>query len=260
MNKKIVAIGGGENGRTGYPYETAEIDEAIVSLSNKNNPKLLFIGTASGDSLGYYECIKRMFGDNLNCQTDNLRLIEENYTKEEIAEKIMGADIIYVGGGNTRKMLNKWKEKEVDKLLRLAHEKGIILSGLSAGSVCWFKYCTSDSDIMDGISSDYILLEGLGIINALHCPHFDVEEGRKETLKNLLFKVEEPIVAIAIDNCAAIEIVDNKYRIITSKDTAKAYKTYWLEGQYYEEIIPRKDEYQDFDELIKHPKSCKIKR
>lgn len=259
MNKKIVAIGGGENGRVGYPYETAEIDSAIVSLSNKQNPKVLFIGTASGDSLGYYGCIKRMFGDNLNCQTDNLRLLEENYTKEEIEEKIMSADIIYVGGGNTRKMLNKWKETGVDRLFQTVYEKGAILSGLSAGSVCWFKYFTSDSDIMDGISSDYILLEGLGIINAIHCPHFDVEEERRETLKNLMLRIDEPIVAIAIDNCAAIEIIDNKYRIITSKDKAKAYKTYWLDGQYYEEVIPQKEVYQDFEELIKHSKSCSIK-
>ncbi len=259
MNKKIVAIGGGENGRANYPYETAEIDKKIVVLSGKQHPKVLFIGTASGDSLGYYDCIKRIFEKNLNCQTDNLRLLEESYTNEDLESKIMESDIIYIGGGNTRKMLNKWQEKGVDNLLQVAYEKGIVLSGVSAGSGCWFKYCTSDSDIMDGISNDYILLEGLGIINALHCPHFDVEEGRRTTLKSLMCKIEEPIVAIAIDNCAAIEIVDNKYKIITSKDTAHAYKTYWLDGNYYEEVISEKEEYQDFDELIKHPKSCSIK-
>lgn len=258
MVKKIVAIGGGENGRPGFPYETDEIDKAIVSLSDKQNPQVLFIGTACGDKLSYYACIKRMFGDNLNCETDNLRLFEENYTKDEIAEKISGADIIYVGGGNTRKMINKWKETGVDKLLQNVYEKGTVLSGLSAGSVCWFKYYTSDSDIMDGISNEYILLEGLGLINALHCPHFDVEEGRRETLKNLMLKIDEPIVSIAIDNCAAIQVIDNKYRIIASKNAANAYRTYWLDDQYYEELIPKKEEYQDFNELIKHPKSRSI--
>ena len=132
------------------------------------------------------------------------------YTKEEIEDKIMNTDIIYVGGGNSRRMLRRWKETGVDKLLYKAYEKGVVLSGLSAGSVCWFKYFTSDSDIMDGIRNEYILLEGLGMINAVHCPHFDFEEGRRETLKNLMLKIEEPIVSIAIDNCAAIEIINDK--------------------------------------------------
>lgn len=250
--KKIVAIGGGENGRPGYPYETAEIDKEIVKLSGVEKAKLLFIGTASKDHPGYFECIKQIFEKILNCEVDVLKTIDETPSFEETKTKILSSDIIYVGGGNTRFMLKKWKELGIDSLLEAAYNNGTVLSGLSAGSACWFKYCSSDSDIMDGISDEYILLECLGLIDALHCPHYDAEEGRRESLKKLMLKIEEPLVAIAIDNCAAIKIVDEKYKIISSKDSAHAYRCYWHKDKYYEELIPKNETF-NLDDLIKHP-------
>ena len=252
--KKMIAIGGGENGRSGYPYETGEIDQEIVNLCEKIEPKILFIGTASNDHSGYFECIKRIFGENLNCLVERLNLLNETTTFKDAEQKILSSDIIYVGGGNTRKMLDLWKENNIDQLLQRAYEKGIVLSGLSAGSECWFKLGISDSDIIDGISNEYNLLEGLGFINALHCPHYNSEANKKEILKSLMKKLEEPIVAIAIDNCAAIEIIDDRYRIISSKKSANAYRTYWMDQIYYEEKIPKTKEYLNLNSLIQHPK------
>ena len=71
----------------------------------------------------------------------------------------------------------------------------------------------------------------------LFCPHYDVEKDRKPDLKRLMKKTSG--VAIAVDNCCAIEIIDNKYRIISSKKTANAYKVYWKKGKYYEEVIEK---------------------
>jgi len=253
MQRKIIAIGGGENGAHGTPYETAAIDAEIVRLSEGKNPKLLFIGTASMDSEGYYRTIQRMFRTGLGCRTDSLPLINTDDLKAKPKEKILGAEIIYVGGGNTKRMLEIWRETGVDALLKSAWEKGSVLSGLSAGSGCWFKYCISDSNMIDGIGSEYILLECLSFISAVHCPHYDVEEGRPEALKRLLAKVEEPLVAIALCNCAAIEIVDDTYRIITSHASAFAYRTYWLDGKYHKETIAQTEDYRPLKDLITHP-------
>src|SRR3989338_5960150 len=100
-NMKIVAIGGGEIGRPGYPVETTKIDKEIIALTGKTNPRLLFIPTASSDSELYYETVKKHFGKTLGCKTDVLYLINKDLSKKEIEQTIFGADIIYVGGGNT---------------------------------------------------------------------------------------------------------------------------------------------------------------
>ena len=232
---KIIAIGGGEIGRPGYPIETTKIDKEIIRLSGKKRPKFLFIPTASSDSAEYAEVVKKYFGKKIDCKVDILYLINKQITKREIRNKILNSDIIYVGGGNTLKMMTIWRRLGVDKILREAYEKGIVLSGLSAGAICWFKYANSDSRKFKNKKAGYIKVSGLGMINVLACPHYNIEKGRKKSLKNMTRK--EKIFAIALDNCAALEVIGNKCKILTSKKGANAYRVYWKKGKYYEEKI-----------------------
>ena len=176
-------------------------------------------------------------------------MINKNLSKKDIEEKIFRSDIIYVGGGNTLKMMKVWRETGFDKILKQAYKKGIILSGVSAGSVCWFKYGNSDSRKFNNPDADYIKISGLGLINALHCPHYDYEKNRKVGLKKMMRKT--PGVAIAIDNCCAIEVIDDKYRIISSKPRANAYKVFWKENKYHEEVIKKEKELALLKDLLK---------
>ena len=233
--KKIVAIGGGEIGRPGYSIETAKIDREIIKLSGKKRPKFLFIPTASLDADGYVKVVNNYFGKKLGCIIDVLYLVNKKTSHQEIKNKILNSDIIYVGGGNTLKMLKLWRKLEVDKILTVAYKKGIVLSGVSAGAICWFKYGHSDSRKFNNRNAAYIKVKGLGFINALACTHYNVEKDRRKSLKDMMKK--EKIFGIALDNCAALEIIDDKYRVITSKPGANAYKVYWREGRYYEEKI-----------------------
>jgi len=237
--KKIIAIGGGEIGRPGFPVETTKIDKEIINLTGKKSPKLLFIPTASGDSELYFNTVNKHFGKILGCKVDVLYLTKEKLSKKEIEQKILGSDIVYVGGGNTLAMMKVWKKNGVDKILKQAYEKGIVLSGLSAGSICWFKWGISDSKRFSNPKADLIKVSGLNLINALHCPHYDVEVGRKSDLKKMMMKTSG--MAIAIDNCCAMEVIDGKYRIISSKSHANAYRVYWKNGQYFEEIIKKEE-------------------
>ncbi len=238
--KKIVAIGGGEIGSPGYPVETTTIDKEIIRLTGKKSPRLLFIPTASSDSRGYYETVHKHFGKRLGCRIDVLWLIKEKPSHKGIEQKVMTSDIVYVGGGNTLKMLRIWKSYGLDSILKKAWKKGIILSGLSAGSICWFRAGTSDSRRDNDPDADLIKVSGLGFIPATHSPHYDVEKDRRPGLKKIMQKTSG--VAIAIDNCCAIEFEDDTYRVITSKPNAKAYKVYWKAGKYHEEeIVKRKD-------------------
>lgn len=249
----IIAIGGGEMGRPKeggfYPKETTKIDKEIITQTKKTNPKLLFIPTASSDSESYFNLIKKHFSE-LGCKVDVLYLIKNELSKKEIEKKILSSDIIYVGGGNTLKMMNIWKKQGVDTILKKAHEKGIILSGLSAGSICWFSYGNSDSRKFKNKNSKLIKVTGLGIIDALNCPHYDVEKDRPESLKKMM-KTTPRIVAITLDNCSALEVIDNKYRILKTKSSAKAHKIYWSKGKYIKEEIPSKSEFESLNTLLK---------
>lgn len=212
---KIVAIGGGEL-RQG---ETEIIDKFIVELSNKKNPKLLFIPTASYDAEGYIELVKERFGD-FGCIVDTLCLVTNTYDDNEIYNKILSADIIYVGGGDTVRMMEKWREYKIDIYLTEAYDKGIVLSGLSAGSICWFMFGHSDSNsFINKGQWDYSRVDGLGLIPAAHCPHYN--EGGRESFDDMIS--EENISGIALeDNTAFIEI-DDEYQVLKSDKNRKAY-------------------------------------
>lgn len=246
---KIVAIGGGEIGRPGFPVETTKIDKEIIRLTGKSKPKLLFIPTASSDSEGYAKVVEMHFGTNLGCKVDTLFLLKQKLSRNEIENKILNTDAIYVGGGNTLKMMNVWRKYGVDKILVKAGEKGVVLSGVSAGAICWFRSGSSDSRRFTDPKADLIKVNGINLVPALFCPHYDLEKDRKPDLKHLMEKTSG--VAIALDNCCAIEIIDDMYRIISSKKTANAYRVYWNKGKFYEEAIERTTALLPLEGLLK---------
>ena len=249
-----MAIGGGEIGRPHpdggfYSVETTKIDKQAISLTGKKNPKLLFIPTASSDSVGYYEGVKKHFS-KLGCKTDVLYLLSNKLSKKQLRDKILSFDIIYVGGGNTLKMMTVWRRLGFDITLKEACRKSIVLSGVSAGAICWFSYGNSDSRRFSSGSKKLIKVTGLGLIDALFCPHYDVEPHRQKDLKRMM-KQTSKVMAIAADNCTAIEILDDQYRILTCKKSAKVYKIFWKKGKYHQERVLSDDMYRPLSDLLK---------
>ncbi len=245
---KLIAIGGGENGRPGTKYETKEIDEEIVILSGKKHPEVLFIPPPSQYQEDYFQVMEKVFL-KLGCKISPLYLNTSKPNKREFEEKILTSDIIYVGGGDTLRMLKYWRKHGIDKILQKAVRKDIVLSGLSAGAICWFKSGCSDSRKFTNPQAGLIKIKALDFIPALYCPHYDVEEDRKSELKRLMKRTSE--IGLAFENCSAIEIVGDEYRIITSNKQANAYKVYWKKGKYYEETIEKKKNFSPLKKLLK---------
>jgi dipeptidase E len=246
---KIVAIGGGEIGRPGYQIETEEIDREIINLTGKEHPKALLLPTASGDSPLYWETFQKYYGQKLGCKTDVLYLAKGNSSPREIREKILGSDIVYVGGGNTLKMLKIWRKLGVDKILEEAGKKGVILSGLSAGAICWFKYGNSDSrKFGPKKSTELIKVRGTGFLPSMACPHYDAEKSRRPSLRRMIR--ENGGFSIALENCSALEVVDDQYRIITSSKNAHAYRLYRHNGKVVEEELPKDQKFRPLEELF----------
>ena len=252
MTKKIVAIAGGSIGRT-YPYETEIFDKEIVSLTNKSDPKLLFIGTASNDDIGYFEIVDKVFS-KIGCSCKRLA-ISNAYSKEELEEIILNQDIIYVGGGNTKMMMRIWRDSGVDQYLKQAYEKGTIMCGVSAGAICWFEMGSSDSLRIEENNPDAPLIKvtGLGFCKALFAPHCDSVKGHPENVKRIL--ENENLVGLSLSNCCAVEIIDDTYRLIVadaSNYDIEPYgiKSYWRDGEYIKESIIIDTKFKDLRQLL----------
>ncbi len=250
MSKMIVAIGGGEIRTRG----TAAIDREIIRLSNKRNPRLLFIPTASSDSERYWKHIQEYFGKFLKCRTDVLFLIEEKPSKEQIRRKISSADIIYVGGGNTLAMMRLWRRLGVDKLLVSAYESGTVLSGISAGAICWFDSGHSDSmSFYNPQKWKYINVKGLGLISGIHCPHYNgMTRGipRRKHFRDMIRKIGG--IGIALENNCAIEFIDGRfYKVISSKSYSRAYRVYKYGGEVVAEQIRQQKQLAPVESLTR---------
>lgn len=241
MPKAIVAIGGGEIRTRG----TARIDREIIRLSRKKHPKLLFIPTASSDSEEYWDLIQEYFGQFLKCRTEVLFLTKEQPSAKRIREQILSADIIYVGGGNTLRMMRLWRRLGVDKLLRTAYRKGTVLSGISAGAICWLDSGHSDSmSFYNPRKWEYINVKGLGLIRGIYCPHYNSRTlgiPRRKAFRNMIRRTGG--MGIAVEENCAIEFVDDRYRVITSKHYPHAYRLFKRGNRVVAERIPQETKF-----------------
>ena len=189
-SKNIVAIGGGGFGRS---LGSLEIEKYIISLVLKKRPKICFVPTASGDSSLYKLNFYRAFS-KLDCITSHIDFF---YRTENLEEKILTQDIIYVGGGNTKSMLAVWKEWKLNIILQNAYEKGVVMSGVSAGAICWFE-----KGITDSFAETLNIIDCLGLVEGISCPHFDEEREREPYVNDVIQKgIIESCICIE-GNCA----------------------------------------------------------
>ncbi|PSL40153.1 peptidase E [Planomicrobium soli] len=224
--KQIIALGGG-----GFLMEPQNplLDIYILEQSKKEKPKICFIPTASGDSesatLKFYE-----FFSKQNCQPSHLSLFKP--PTRDIEGFILDKDIIYVGGGNTKNLLALWKDWGLDSILRKAWEQGIVLSGISAGSICWFEEGVTDS-FGDGLEP----LKALGFLKGSNCPHYDGEENRRPTYRQLIGS-QTLQAGVAADDGVAVHYVGEEIsKIVSSRPNARAYQVSF-DGQVKETELP----------------------
>lgn len=216
--KKMVLIGGGDIGRGTTPYETKKIDEEIVKMTDKENPNFLFIGLASSFSDSYYDIIKKIY-KNLGCNPAYLKKKNIINNPDIVKDKISAADIIYIGGGDSIKLINEIKENKIDILLKEAYEKGTVIAGISAGAILLSKAGFSDSLILRGESTNYTFIEGLNFNDLNICPHYSENEQKTKELKE---SIENRIV-YGLENCTALKIIEDKIEIIKSNPNKAVY-------------------------------------
>jgi dipeptidase E len=213
----IIAIGGGSLKKK----QTLPIDRFIVKLTGKKFPRVLFIPTASNDEEEYCEAFNRVYGGLLGCRTDHLLLYRSLRDRYAAAKKIGSADLIYVGGGNTLRMMKMWRRLGIDTMLSKAGQQGTVLAGVSAGAICWHEWGHSDSRSYSGRKHwSYIKVRGLGLRPGLYCPHLDSEK-RHASFKGMVSR--DRMIGIACDNFAAVHYDDAGATCVTARKKARVH-------------------------------------
>lgn len=248
--------------------ETIELDRHIVSMTGKANPRALFLPTASFDSRDYWEQFQFIYAGSLGCSVDVL-FLWDGYEPEEIeatiqrtkwndyphdwdfrgnldvvADSISKADLVYVGGGNTKRMLELWRSIGVDGMLKAAAGRGVVLSGLSAGCICWGRYGNSDFALTEDLGKPTGRIDGLDFLPVALCPHMSREGFRLEEFKAMMR--ETPGVGIGLDDGCALEYTDGRYRILSCLEGALAHRV--TSGTH--RVLEPFDEPRAFDELL----------
>lgn len=260
VTKKIVAIGGGECGRTAangekLPYETAGIDKEIIRLSGKQRPRVLLLAHAqilngAESEKKYYETMERIYKGIYGCECLFLAARELEEAPEKAKEYVDSADVIYEGGGDTPAMIGLWRKTGFDSMLKQAWESGKVMCGLSAGAICWFALGNTDSP---GYREREVnKIPALGFINAYFSPHCQLEWKRASEISSLR-RINK--VGLSVSNCAAIEIVGEEYRVITSTPADSSFKPYALRtclhnGRLYETALPANAPFRPLGDLL----------
>ena len=202
-SRNIIAIGGGGFGAN--PGQGI-IEDYILKQTKKKNPKICFIPTATGDNEAYKVNFYSTF-TNLNCQPSHLDFFKRT---PDLNRLIFDQDVVFVGGGNTKSMLAVWKEWGLDRILLRAYSEGIIMSGVSAGAICWFE-----KGITDSWKEHQAILPCLGFVKGICCPHYD-EEPERIPFVNEILNQNKIKRCIAIEGYCALHLIDDVPRFSVS--------------------------------------------
>lgn len=228
--RQVVAMGGG-----GFSMEPDNplLDDFVLGLGGGagggGRPRVCFLPTASGDAPMYVRNFYDAFAGK--AEASWLPLFERD--GRDVRAFLLAQDVIYVGGGNTENMLAIWRLHGVDTILREAWEGGVVMAGLSAGSICWFESGVTDS-FGPGLAP---LLDGLGFLAGSHCPHYDGEALRRPQYQGLV--ADGLANGFAADDGAALHFVGTELaEVVTSRESAGAYRVEVVDGHVVETRLP----------------------
>jgi len=211
--RQIVTFGGG-----GFSMEAGNplLDEFVLELTGKVRPRVCFLPSASGDADHYIVRFYRHFSAE-RCDPSHLSLFRRERAPAPPREHLLSQDLIYVGGGSVTSLIGVWRAHGIDEILRECWESGVVLCGLSAGSLCWFE---------EGVSTFHgpaQRTEGLGFLPWTNTVHYSSEPRRREVLFEWLREGMAP--AYAADDGAALHFVGEEVaQVVASRPDARAYR------------------------------------
>lgn len=211
---KLMLIGGG-NTRAGV-WETKEIDMEVVKMTGKEKPNFLFVGLASSFADSYYDAMKAIYKE-LGCECQYLKKKNIINNRDIVENKIRNADIIYIGGGDTIKLMTELEKYNLTELFIEAINSEKVVVGISAGAIMLCHEGYSDSLKIRGESDKFDFIKGLGILPIVFSPHHS-DEKRSELLGEIGNRK-----VFGLENGVALKIDCDRASIIKSITNNKAY-------------------------------------
>ena len=197
-------------GMGGYP-DDALLDHALELARGR---RILYVPTASAENasgiVGWYE--------RLRGRAELAHLSFFPWPPADLRALTLAHDVVLVSGGNTANALAVWRVHGFDAILREAWQEGILLTGWSAGMICWFAQGVTDS-----FGPQLAAMECLGFLPGSACPHYDGEERRRPVYTELVAGGLEP--GIAADDDVGVHFAGTELReVVSSREGATAYR------------------------------------
>ena len=211
--RQIVAFGGG-----GFSMESGNplLDDYVLALAKAERPRVCFLPSASGDADHYIVRFYRAFSAH-RCEPTHISLFRREQGPEDLRRHLLSQDLIYVGGGSVVSLLGVWRAHGIDAILREAWEAGVVLCGLSAGSLCWF------AEAVSGFHGESRRVEGLGLLPFSNCVHYDPRSRRRESYHRFLR--EGMRGGYAAEDGAALHFTGTELnRVVASRPEARGYR------------------------------------
>ncbi len=221
---RILAIGGGGFGAGGRD-ET--LDAYVAELAGGERPRICLLPTASGDpqeQIGRFNATYRRLG----CQTSHLSLFRLGDHPIALRQHLLEQDAIYVGGGSLLNLLAVWRAHGLDRILEEAWRSGILLCGVSAGSMCWFEAGITRSHGKPRASG------GLGLLRGSNCVHFDADPPRRPSYRDHIRRGEIPGGFGVDDGAGLLFLGDELADIVSARPRASAWRVELTAGELVE--------------------------
>jgi peptidase E len=211
--RQIVAFGGG-----GFSMESGNplLDDYVLGLCRRERPRVCFLPSASGDADHYVVRFYRAFPAE-RCDASHISLFRREQGPADLRRHLLEQDLIYVGGGSVVSLLGVWRAHGVDAILREAWRAGVVLCGLSAGSLCWF------AEAVSGFHGAPRRVEGLGLLPYSNCVHYAPGSARCHAYRELLRAGMRPGYA-AGDGAALHFVGEELSRVVASRAEARGYR------------------------------------
>jgi dipeptidase E len=221
--RQIVAFGGG-----GFSMESGNplLDDYVLGLCRRRRPRVCFLPSASGDADHYVVRFYRAFAAD-RCEASHVSLFRREQGPADLRAHLLAQDLIYVGGGSVVSLLGVWRAHGLDAILREAWQRGVVLCGLSAGSLCWF------AEAMTAFHGEPRRVAGLGLLPFSNCVHYEPTSPRRLAYHGFLREGMRP--GYAAEDGAALHFVGSELaRVVASRPRARGYRLDAADGRLVE--------------------------
>ncbi len=195
------------------------LDDYVLALAGgegparRERPRVCFLPSASGDADHYIVRFYRAF-DSSRCEPSHISLFRRDHGAAGFREHLLSQDLIYVGGGSVLSLLGVWAAHGIDEILREAYASGVVLCGVSAGSLCWFE------EGVTAFHGEPRAYSGLGLLPWSNTVHYDAGRGRADEYRRRLLEGMRP--GFAAEDGTALHFVGERLHRVVSSRPARA--------------------------------------